>query len=369
MIATAFLIFTNYDKVLEAKLLNIFPAFSNIQTKFESNNSITNALNQIKNNPSHPTISSELLNTNTPAPDFTGITNWINSQPLNLAELKGKVVLVDFWTYTCINCIRTLPYTTGWYNKYKDQGFVVVGVHTPEFDFEKETANVERAIKQYGILYPVAQDNNYSTWNAYSNQYWPAEYLIDINGNVRRVHFGEGEYDKTEEAIKMLLKESGKKTDESLIIAPDQTPSGQLSPESYLGSKRMQYYSPNGSLSNGTYNFTLTIPSINSFSFGGKWAISDESSKALDKAKLSYNFFADKVYLVMGPGQGSSKVKVYLDGKLIDANSQGSDVKNGEVLIDSQRLYSLVDLKSGPEEHSLELIFDNGVSVFAFTFG
>ncbi len=367
MIITAVLIFTNYDKTLESRLLNSFPSFSDFQTKLESNNQVTNGLNQIKNGDNSDV---SLLNTNAPAPDFTGITNWLNTKPLSLSDLKGKVVLVDFWTYTCINCIRTLPYTTKWYEKYKNDGFMVVGVHTPEFDFEKETSNVQKAIKQYGIDYPVAQDNNYDTWNAYQNQYWPAEYLIDAKGNVRRVHFGEGEYDQTEKAIQELLKENGEKVNNSVVNLSDQTPHGQLSPETYLGSKRMQYFYPNGTSGNGSFNFTLAENTpLNTFSLGGGWSISDESAKAVKDSTLSYEFFADKVFLVLGPGQNNSSIKVFLDGELIGPDNAGADVKNGVVTINSQRLYNLVDLKGGPSEHTLKIEFSNGVEAFAFTFG
>ncbi len=152
---------------------------------------------------------STVLNENKPAPEFTGITKWLNTErPLTLTELRGKVVLIDFWTYTCINCIRTLPYVTKWYDTYKDQGFVVIGVHTPEFAYEKKTENVLNAIKEHNIHYPVPQDNDFATWSAYDNQYWPAFYLIDANGIIRRTHFGEGEYDKTEQAIQILLNEA-----------------------------------------------------------------------------------------------------------------------------------------------------------------
>lgn len=152
---------------------------------------------------------SELFNENKPAPQLTGITKWLNPEkPLTINELRGKVVLVDFWTNQCINCIRTLPYVTKWYDKYNGEGFVVIGVHTPELAYERTTGSIEQAIKTYGIHYPVAQDNDYSTWNAYSNQYWPAQYLIDKKGIIRRTHFGEGEYDETEQAIQELLKES-----------------------------------------------------------------------------------------------------------------------------------------------------------------
>lgn len=146
-----------------------------------------------------------------PAPEFTGINNWLNSAPLTMKDLKGKVVLVDFWTYSCINCLRTLPHVTKWHNKYKDQGLVVVGVHTPEFAFERSTSNVQTAARRFGVSYPIAQDNQYATWNAYRNQYWPASYLIDRNGRIQHQHFGEGGYEEMEAAIRTLLQRSGNK--------------------------------------------------------------------------------------------------------------------------------------------------------------
>lgn len=149
------------------------------------------------------------LQSNQLAPEFTGINQWLNGDPLTLQKLRGKVVLVDFWTYTCINCINTLPYVKAWNAKYKDQGLAVIGVHTPEYPFERNTDNVKTAIKRFGITYPVAQDNDYATWNAYSNQYWPAFYLIDKSGHVVYTHFGEGDYDKTEAAIRTLLAQKG----------------------------------------------------------------------------------------------------------------------------------------------------------------
>ena len=179
--------------------------------------SMSQKTNASSNNPlpdtqSNNTLKSSPENINTyskSAADFVGISHWLNSKdkPLTISQLKGNVVLIDFWTYTCINCIQTLPYITKWYDRYKDKGFVVIGIHTPEFPFEKNTDNVQKAIKQYNIQYPVAQDNDYKTWNAYGNQYWPAFYLIDKKGTIRYQHFGEGDYDKTEAQIQHLLKE------------------------------------------------------------------------------------------------------------------------------------------------------------------
>lgn len=379
MIITAILIFTNYDKVLQAKLLDLFPSYGNFIIRLESNKSVKEQLDKLKGeNKTDDMIGKPFdmpTNNKLPvlgkAPEFIGISNWLNSEPLTMSELKGKVVLIDFWTYTCINCIRTLPHVTSWYNKYKDQGFVVVGVHTPEFEFEKDTGNVQNAIKQYKIFYPVAQDNDYATWNAYSNQYWPAKYLIDKNGVVRYVHFGEGKYEETERAIQALLKEAGQKVSGPLEKMPDQTPTMRLSPETYLGSARMQYYYPSGSLSNGKSNFTLVDnPALNSFSFGGEWEISDEYSESSNNSTLTYKFYADKVFLVLKPGQENSKARIYLDGKLVDPANSGADIKNGMLTIDTDKLYNLIDLQDGPKEHVLKIEFlTPGIKAFAFTFG
>ncbi len=370
MILTAILIFTNYDKRLQAKLLDIIPSYGNFLTKFESNEKVSSELNKLRGDFSNtsPINSNRLLDENYPAPEITSISNWLNSKPLTISELKGKVVLIDFWTYTCINCIRTLPYVTSWDEKYRDKGLVIIGVHTPEFEFEKKSSNVENAIKQYDIKYPVAQDNEFSTWKAFSNQYWPAKYLIDANGNVRYSHFGEGDYDVTEEAIQELLKEAGNTVDEKIDVK-NPTSNRQISPETYIGSSRMQYYYPSGSLPAVPKEFELqsNIPT-NSFSLGGKWNIMPEYSASENKSVLEYNFNAQHVYLVMRSVDGKpKKVNVFLDGQKPSLNS-GKDVKNGVVNVDSDRLYDLINLPS-VENKKLRLEFENGVEVFAFTFG
>ncbi len=376
MILTALAIYYNYDKVIQLKLATTLPSFSETVGKFETSQVVTSKLQAVTNKTSPtpmPQIDTTgLFNIKTPAPELRGITNWLNSGPLNLMELRGKVVLIDFWTYTCINCIRTLPHVTGWYNKYKDQGFVVIGVHSPEFEFEKNTKNVENAIKQYSINYPVAQDNNFATWNAYSNHYWPAEYLIDMSGNIRRTHFGEGEYDEMEKAIQALLLEGGKNVTTSLQAMPDETPKTSRSPETYLGYQRMQYYFPSEKILPGKDVFTIApnIP-VNSFTLGGEWDIQGEQAAAGDKAILQYHFYADKVFLVMRPGANTSAtVKVYLDGSLVKTLQAGADVKDGVVTVDTDKLYNVIDLKGKPGDHFLRLEFETpGVEVFAFTFG
>lgn len=216
MILAAGAIYTGYDKILQTRLLDTFPGYENFLNGLEKNDTVKQQLDELKNVDGEslflqeePTLKmkSELPQYGQ-APDFLGIEKWLNTDSaLTMNGLRGKVVLIDFWTYSCINCIRTLPYVTGWYEKYKDQGFVVIGVHTPEFAFEKKTTNVADALVRYGINYPVAQDNNYGTWQAYNNRYWPAHYLIDTEGRIREYHFGEGNYQETEWAIQELIEE------------------------------------------------------------------------------------------------------------------------------------------------------------------
>jgi cytochrome c biogenesis protein CcdA/thiol-disulfide isomerase/thioredoxin len=375
MILAAIAIFTNFDQTLQLQLINRFPVLGTVVNGFENSALVTNQLNILKGKSSASAQdTSGLFNTNVLAPDFTGIDKWLNTdRPLTIAGLKGKVVLVDFWTYTCINCIRTLPHVTAWYDKYKNDGFVVIGVHTPEFQFEHDTNNVLSATKMYGIHYPVAQDNEYATWNNYNNQYWPAEYLIDANGNIRRTDFGEGQYDQMELAIQTLLKDNGQKVNAKLSNIPDQTPAVQISPETYLGSTRMQYYFPTGSLSNGEQKLSLSNDvSQNNFSYGGTWTITNDYAVSGNNASLNYNFVAGKVFIILRPpgGSGSSTVKVYLDGKIIDQSVAGMDVKNGVIRVDSDRLYNVVDLHGKTENHILRLDFQTpGVQAYTFTFG
>ena len=351
MIITALLILTGYDRVLQAKLLDVFPSYSNFLNKLESNDAVTKQLDSLRKVPgSAQTMVTDA--TRQQAPEFTGITKWLNTddKPLTMKGLKGKVVLIDFWTYTCINCIRTLPYVTGWYEKYKDQGFVVVGVHTPEFEFEKNTKNVENAIKQYTINYPVAQDNDYATWNAYSNRYWPAHYLIDAEGRVRHTHFGEGEYEETEKKIQELLKEAGKTTDGSVLKEQDAMPRSRRTPETYLGSNRAE---PNDYLS-----------------LSNDWETFPEYISSAAGSKLTITFTASKVFLVITPPAAGATATVFLDGKPIPQTVAGADIKNATLMLDVARLYELVDLKGKQGEHKLELRFtEPGVQLFAFTFG
>lgn len=386
LLLTALAIYTNYDKVLQVKLLDTFPSYTQFLIGLESNPAVKKQLDILKGKKGSKTddmvgkpfnmigsSKDSVLNANYPAPEFVGITKWLNNdKPLTMEELRGKVILIDFWTYTCINCIRTLPHVTGWYEKYKDQGLVVVGVHTPEFEFEKKTENVEQAIKQYKITYPVAQDNDYETWNAYANRYWPAKYLIDAKGVIRYTHFGEGKYEETEEAIQALLKEAGSEVALEKTNMPDQTPRNRLTPETYLGSKRMAYLFKDRGIDSGTYDFSLAedLP-MDQFSLGGKWTIGNEYAMSVKNSVLTLHFYASNVFLVMRPPKsGAGKIRVLLDGKVVDAQSTGEDVKNGIVIVDTDRLYKLVELKEGAGDHILRLEFQTpGTQSYALTFG
>jgi len=306
-----------------------------------------------------------------PAPEFTDTQDWFNTpgdKPLTMKGLRGKVVLIDFWTYTCINCIRTLPYLNAWYQRYHKDGLEIVGVHTPEFPFEREASNVEEAIATDGIKYPVVQDNEYGTWDAYENLYWPAEYFVDAKGQVRFAHFGEGEYGEKEQVIRELLAEAGH--------APGKERSGAhgmaaeptvTTPESYLGAARAERFT-NGSIAEGTHEFTLQAPGENELSYGGEWKIGPQAVAAGKGAKLDLNFGARRVYLVLGSPGKPRRIKVLLDGKPIAAADDGSDVHNGYVKVTDQRLYNLVELPK-VEHHTLELVPEEGVRGYAFTFG
>jgi cytochrome c biogenesis protein CcdA/thiol-disulfide isomerase/thioredoxin len=308
------------------------------------------------------------------APDFVGTQKWFNTpggKKLTLAQLKGKVVLVDFWTYSCINCLRTLPYLEAWDRKYRKDGLVIVGVHSPEFEFEKDAGNVQDAIRSNGIRYPVAQDNDLATWNAWGNQYWPADYLVDAKGRVRATHFGEGAYNDMEANIRALLAEAGHgatggySTPKHVV-----TPSDQATPETYLGPFRAEGWVKKPSP--GTHDFGTapdTLP-LNAFAFGGPWRFGQQTATALSSSStVDAEFKAERVYLVLGKTPASSgRVRVLLDGKPVTAAQAGTDTKDGVVTVGVHRLYNLVALPSD-QQHRLTLKFSPGVTGYAFTFG
>jgi len=291
-----------------------------------------------------------------PAPDFRGISQWINTpggRPLSMRQLRGKVVLVDFWTYSCINCLRTLPHVEAWDRAYRKQGLVIVGVHTPEFAFEHVAGNVRSAVKRLGVRYPVALDNGYKTWNAYQNQYWPADYLIDRSGHVRHVHFGEGEYSGTEREIRMLL---GEHAGRRLTNVADKTPDELVTPESYLGYERLDRLA-NGDVTPDrftAYSFPRRLAQ-NELAYAGSWRVEGQRIVAGRGARLRLHFHARHVYLVLG---GHGALRVLVDGKPVrSVRVRGTP-----------RLYALLDYFRAMDG-LLELRFAPGVAGYAFTFG
>jgi cytochrome c biogenesis protein CcdA/thiol-disulfide isomerase/thioredoxin len=307
------------------------------------------------------------------APEFTETEDWWNTpgdRPLTLPQLRGHVVLIDFWTYTCINCIRTLPYLKAWNAAYAKDGLTIVGVEAPEFEFEKNAANVSNAIGQFGLKYPVVQDNNMGTWNAYGNEYWPADYLIDAKGKVRYATFGEGDYDKTETAIRALLAEAGRQVGGKSHPTDVVTPSEIATPETYMGTARAEGWIDGPK--SGTHDYGPP-PSgqlaLNDFAYSGIWKIGTQPAEAISDAGVDLEFKAKDVYLVLSsPGERPLPVQVLLDGHPIPASEAGSDVHDGVVTVRRERLYSLVSL-SGDQQHRLSLRFANGVTGYDFTFG
>jgi cytochrome c biogenesis protein CcdA/thiol-disulfide isomerase/thioredoxin len=314
---------------------------------------------------------------------LSGATDWINSPPLTSDQLKGKVVLVDFWTYSCINCLRTLPYVKAWAQKYKDSGLVVIGVHTPEFPFEKDLSNVQKAVHDFGITYPVAMDNNNKIWNAFSNQYWPAHYFIDVNGNVRYHHFGEGNYDESERWIQDLLKERNAQQAlpggivnvqaQGAEAAPDMDE--VKSPETYLGYERAQNFASPGGLNQEDPQL-YTIPThleVNQWALAGKWI--DESqiaALASSNGRIAYRFHARDLHLVLGPSADGKPIRfrVTIDGKAPGENHGVDTNDNGDGMVTENRLYQLVRQKGAINDHTFTIEFlDPGVQAFAFTFG
>ena len=357
MILTAIAIFNNYDRAFQTYIVKTFPQYGVGLTKFEDNTSVKKELEKVNQKPMKGSVAPEII----PG----GV--WFNSKPLTLAELKGKVVIVDFWTYSCINCQRTLPYLKDWYKKYKDKGLVIIGVHSPEFEFEKNEKNVAQAIKDFGLTYPIVQDNDFSTWRAYDNHYWPAKYFIDKDGAIRHTHFGEGEYDESEKVIQELLKETGATGVSSQVNNPTYQITAKT-PETYLGYGRIQnFVSPENITQDALATYTSpTTLGTNQVAYTGKWTVMKEYANPQKGAKLLLNFDAKEVFLVMRRKGNPAKVKVYLDDMMQYA---GEDNKNGVVTVDADRLYKLIKL-STPGQHTLRLEFeDNNTELYAFTFG
>jgi cytochrome c biogenesis protein CcdA/thiol-disulfide isomerase/thioredoxin len=316
-------------------------------------------------------------------PSFAGATLWLNSPPLTPEALRGKVVMVDFWTYSCINCLRALPFVESWYEKYKDHGLVVIGVHAPEFAFEKDPNNVRRAVADLKVTYPVALDNDYAIWQAFNNQYWPAHYFIDAAGRIRGHHFGEGNYDESEQTLRKLLTDAGQ-TDlpppgigstkaEGVQAPPDEA--HDQSPETYVGFRRAENFASPGGFSQDkphVYSAPAALK-LNQWALSGSWNVDPEKAVlGAVPGKIEFRFYARDLHLVLGPGSDGKPVRfrVLLDGAAPAANHGADTDSNGAGAIDRQRLYQLIRQSGDVREHVFSIEFlDPGVQAYSFTFG
>jgi thiol-disulfide isomerase/thioredoxin len=299
------------------------------------------------------------------APDFTGIDSWINSSALSLPALRGHVVLVDFWTFSCVNCVRTLPHLETLYESFKGRGFVLVGVHSPEFDFETVKANVDAAVRRLGVNWPVALDSQMATWNAYGNQYWPAEYLIDQQGRIAYVNFGEGMYDATDAAVANLLGAAAPSGPTATAVPTDTTP------ELYAGSQR-------GHLADGAAYGQMGKPQSypdhgpphdnDAIQVTGTWIDEGQYLQAASSGHVRLNFHAGSVFVVAGTSVGAIDVAVALDGKSVPMSSSGPALIGSRFAVSNQDLYHvLTGIDSG--SHTIDLAVPAGFQLYTFTFG
>jgi cytochrome c biogenesis protein CcdA/thiol-disulfide isomerase/thioredoxin len=353
--AAAFALVFNVDTELQTRLPN-WTDFLQQHTeqsaagRFQRQENVTQRKRVLMNAPGLPDYG--------PAPPFTQISHWLNTQgarPLTMKELRGRVVLVDFWTYSCINCLRTLPYVEAWDRTYRKEGLTIVGVHTPEFAFEHDLSNVRSNARDLGVRYPIALDNDFGTWNAYGNQYWPAKYLIDRRGHVRFAHFGEGDYEHTESLIRKLLAEPDLSLPKPTQVSA-YAPEGTLTPETYLGWQRISIRyqgTPIAADRVAQYDFPPAFDG-DGFAYAGTWRVEKERIVAGPRAQLRIRFYARRAHLVLG---GRGTVDVLLEGK-----------SERRIRVTEDRLYTLVD-QGRNREALLELRFSPGVSAYAFTFG
>jgi cytochrome c biogenesis protein CcdA/thiol-disulfide isomerase/thioredoxin len=318
-------------------------------------------------------------------PTLNGAVQWLNSPPLTVQDLRGKVVLVDFWTYSCINCLRSLPYVKAWAQKYKDQGLVVIGVHAPEFAFERNIDNVKKAVHDLGVDYPVAIDNNYAIWRALNNQYWPAHYFVDAKGQIRYHHFGEGDYAESEKVIQQLLAEAGHASASKVALGIAGTSAQGVqaaadnadmqSGETYIGYERAENFaSPGGEAEDKVHTYSApSQPAVNDWGLAGTWKVGAEhATLAAASGRIVYRFHARDLHLVLGPGQDGKPVRfrVSVDGAAPGA-AHGTDVAaDGSGTVTEQRLYQLVRQTGDVADHTFSIEFlDPGVQAYAFTFG
>ncbi len=361
-------IITGFDKQIQSNLVSFSPI-----SQFEES-----LLQKAKPTTNQNAKNGELFNVipATKAPELKNIAGWINSDPQSLEKLKGKVVLIDFWTYSCINCLRTAPYLNSWYDQYKDKGFTILGIHAPEFAFEKNIENVEKSVKEtYKAKYPIGLDNDFGTWDAYKNQFWPAKYLIDKDGNLRYTHFGEGKYEETEQAIRALIEENGQKIDSSNVTS--QTPQTStiqdknLTPETYLGWSRSVNFANNDEKNNYETNFNynqIKELQANQWTLNGNWQINKEDIvSGDDNTTLSLKYQAKEVYIVAG-NSSPADIQITQRGQKL-STQKGEDINDQSLLkVQADRLYKIIK-HNNTTESQIELKVPKGVRLNVFTFG
>jgi cytochrome c biogenesis protein CcdA/thiol-disulfide isomerase/thioredoxin len=347
---------------LDTRLARNVPGYTRALQGLEESASAATRIDELTGARPSAAATEEQLDDFGVAPELQGISQWLNSEPLTLEELRGKVVVIDFWTYSCVNCLRTLPFLDRWYETYRDEGLVILGVHTPEFAFEREVANVRDAVAELGVDWPVAIDNDFGTWNAWGNRYWPAKYFVDRRGHVRYAHFGEGAYEESERVIRQLLAEPGLPPPVSQAIE-ERTPEGPQTPETYLGHGRIDrlYGDPVVPDAFATYELPGFVPQ-DGVGFGGEWKIEQERAVAGEDARLRLHFRGEDVFLVLAADGEPGTVTIELDGR-----------PAGRVEVSEPELYPLVELSEGPAAearyHQLDLRLTPGVAAYAFTFG
>ncbi len=362
-------VFTGFDKKVQTWILENAPFSTSSLEKKLVPKAQSFQVKPIKSTPSVFNVEKPY-----PAPEIAGVNTWINSTPLTIASLKGKVVLVDFWTYSCINCIRTQPYLNSWQTKYASKGLVIIGVHAPEFAFEKVAKNVRGAVKDAKILYPVALGNSVKTWNAYNKQNRPAKNLLDKNGKVRLTHFGEGNYSETESAIQALLKESGAVITQKIAANVKSAISDiQPTPETYLNYSRGERFANEFEIQKDksfAYSLENDLPQ-NNWSLGGNWVLGEESTlSTANGAQISIRFTGRDLYLVMSGPDGAQVVATLNGQTLTLTNGGGADIAGtGKINLDGPRLYKIVSSKISHSGDVLTLTVPQGITVNAFTFG
>jgi cytochrome c biogenesis protein CcdA/thiol-disulfide isomerase/thioredoxin len=371
MIGAALVLAAGLDRDFQAAIADDLPAaVVNPSAELEETGAVRRTLARVRGGGGRPPAGATLLRDGGPAPEFRGIARWLNTPGGSEPSLRGRVVLLDFWTYTCINCLRTLSHLRAWDERYRASGLTIVGVHTPEFAFERRESNVRDAVAVNRLRYPVALDNDYATWHAWRNQYWPAKYLIDARGQVRYWHFGEGEYEETERAIRALLVDAGRtpgttaRGGEGESAAP-----GVTTPETYLGFARATRGFAELVLP-GRHDYGRRRVALrpDQFALRGRWNLLHERAVAGAGARIDAHVGARRVFIVLGSRGRERRVRVLLDGRPLPDRLAGPDVRGGVAVVGPQRLYRLVDF-GRVERRVLTLAFEPGVSGYAFTFG